>query len=157
MAINKGSRGGIRIDDAQMSYINNWEINFAGDVLDASAFGDDIRDRDFIPGLRNPTVTFSGYADITNTAQNTLVDYQKRGSTMSNVTVICAHERGDTSVRAAGWSGSGPITGLTVGTPVDGLAAFSGTVQISGGLTTYSFGGSVLEGLLLGDLVVGTT
>ena len=32
--------------------------------------------------------------------------------------------------------GDGVVTGLTISTPVDGLAAFSGTIQVDGGLTT---------------------
>lgn len=136
MAINKGWDGAILIGTDEISHINNWEIAFAGDALENTAFGDTVYDRSFQPGLRSHTVTFSGYTEDSNAAQDALLDEMKSTDEPTAVTVVCLHER--TTALKAGWTGSGVITGLTVGSPVDGLSAFSGTIQISGGLATYS-------------------
>lgn len=136
MAINKGWDGAILIGTDEISKMNNWEIAFAGDALENTAFGDTVYDRSYQPGLRSHTVTFSGYSEDSNAAQDALLDEMKSTDEPSIVTVVCLYER-TTGVKA-GWTGSGVITGLTVGSPVDGLAPFSGTIQITGGLATYA-------------------
>ena len=136
MAINKGWDGAILIGTDEISHINNWEVSFSGDALENTAFGDTVYDRSYQPGLRSHTVTFSGYTEDTNTAQDALLDEMKSTDEPSAVTVVLLHER--TTGSKAGWTGSGVITGLTVSSPVDGLSALSGTLQISGGLSTYS-------------------
>ena len=136
MAINKGWDGAILIGSNEIAHMNNWEISFSGDALENTAFGDTVYDRSFQPGLRSHTVTFSGYTEDTNAAQDALLDEMKSTDEPSAVTVVCLHNR--TTGAKAGWTGSAVITGLTVSSPVDGLSALSGTLQVSGGLSTYS-------------------
>lgn len=133
MAISKGWNGGIKIGTDTMAHINNWEISFSGDALENTAFGDTVYDRTYQPGLRAHTITISGYADPTaDTAQTALFAEMKSTDEPTAVTVVCLYDN-DTE---KGWTGSAVITGLTMGDPVDGLAPFSGTFQVSGGLST---------------------
>jgi len=136
MAINKGWDGAILVGTDEISHINNWEISFSGDALENTAFGDTVYDRSYQPGLRSHTVTFSGYCEDTDVAQDALLDEMRVTDEPTAVTVVCLHER-ETSQKA-GWTGSAVITGLTVGAPVDGLSPISGTLQVSGGLSTYA-------------------
>jgi len=143
MAINKGWDGAIYAGstaaDSEIVHINNWEIAFSGDALENTAFGDTVYDRGFQPGLRAHTITFSGYSDPADNSHDYLLDLQKTTTASALVYFKCAHLRSTQatgSSGAKGWDGKGVVTGLTIGTPVDGLAAFSGTVQITGGLST---------------------
>lgn len=146
MAISKGWDGAIYAGstaaDSEIVHINNWEISFSGDALENTAFGDTVYDRGFQPGLRAHTVTFSGYSDPTNNSHDYLLDLQAAGTESALVYIKAAYVRdtlagaSERSSGAHGWDGKGVVTGLTISTPVDGLAAFSGTVQITGGLST---------------------
>ena len=144
MAINKGWNGalyaGSTSADSELVYINNWELAFSGDALENTAFGDTVYDRGFQPGVRSHTLTFSGYSDPADNSHDYLLDLQKTTTANALVYVKAAYARStkgsSQSSKAKGWEGKGVVTGLTIATPVDGLAAFSGTVQIAGGLTT---------------------
>ena len=138
MAINAGWRGAILIGTDEIAQMNNWEISFSGDALENTAFGDTVYDRSYQPGLRSHSITISGYMEKSSgsTAQAALLNEMRSTDEPTAVTVVCLHNR--TTGAKAGWTGSAVITGLTVGIPVDGLAPFSGTFQISGGLSTYS-------------------
>ena len=67
MAISKGYEGtiyaGSSVSDSEIAHINNWEINFSGDALENTAFGDGVYDRTYQPGLRAHTISFSGYSE----------------------------------------------------------------------------------------------
>jgi len=119
--------------------------------LENTAFGNTVYDRGFEPGLRSHTITFSGYFNNEDAAQNTFLDYMKTTQESAIVTIQCFRDRDE-----PGWGGSAVITGITVGTPVDGLCAINGTLQISGGLREY-LSEAILEGAKIGELVVATT
>lgn len=135
MAIRKGYDGAVFVGttaaSSEMAHMNSWTLNFTGDALEATDFGDD--DRVFLPGMRNVTIDFAGYYESTQAAQEYLVDYMKGSATNTAVTVYCYYKR--TTARL-GFRGSGPITALTIGGAVDGLVPFSGSVQVSGGMST---------------------
>ena len=132
MAINKGWNGHITMGAAEMAQINNWEISFNGDALEKTSFTSIVKDRTFDPGLRSHTVTFSGYAEDTDTAQDALTDLMASGTANAVAAIHLIYDRATTK----GWQGSGIITNLTEGTPVDGLATFNGSFQVTGGLST---------------------
>jgi hypothetical protein len=114
--------------------MNSWSASITGDALEDTAFGD--KDRNYLPGMRTATVDFGGYYESSNTAQAALVNNFRSSVTNTAATIICLVNR--TTGAKSGWTGSGPITSLTVGGAVDGLVPFSGSVQISGGLSTYA-------------------
>jgi len=140
MAISKGWDGAIYAGstaaDSEIVSINNWEIAFSGDALENTAFGDTVYDRAYQPGLRAHTLSFSGYSDPTDNSHDYLLDLEAAGTESALVFFRAAYARDTTPSSASGWKGQGVVTGLTISTPVDGLAAFSGTVQITGGLST---------------------
>ena len=144
MAVSKGWDGAIyagsSVSDSEMVYMNNWEISFSGDALENTHFGDTVHDRTYQPGLRAHAISFSGYSDPTDNSHSYLLNLQRSGTEAKHVFFKAAYVR-DTyadsqTAKAHGWDGEGIVTGLTISTPIDGLAAFSGTVQISGGLAT---------------------
>ena len=133
MAISKGWNGEVKIGADVVGSMNSWEIAFSGDALENTAFGDTVYDRSYQPGLRAHTISISGYANPTaDTAQMALLTEMKSTDEPTAVTVVCLYDN-DTE---KGWTGSAVVTGLTIGAPVDGLAPFSGTFQVSGGLST---------------------
>lgn len=144
MAISKGYEGtiyaGSSVSDSEIAHINNWEINFSGDALENTAFGDGVYDRTYQPGLRAHTISFSGYSDPGDNSHSYLLNLQRSGTEAKHVFFKAAYVRdtySDSKTSGAkGWDGEGVVTGLTISTPVDGLAAFSGTVQVTGGLAT---------------------
>lgn len=134
MAIKKGWDGALYISTNEVAALNSWTINFTADALENTAFGAD--DRTYAPGLRNAVVDFAGYYTTTGTANVALTNNFRSTATNSLTTVTCLVNR--TAGSKSGWTGSGPITALTIGGAVDGLVPFSGSIQISGGLSTYS-------------------
>lgn len=134
MAIKKGWDGALYISTNEVAYLNSWTINWTADALENTAFGDD--DRAYTPGLRSAVIDFAGYYTTTGTANVALTNNFRATATNSLTTVTCLVAR--TTGSKSGWTGSGPITALTVGGAVDGLVPFSGSIQISGGLSTYS-------------------
>lgn len=144
MAINKGWDGAIYAGstaaDSEIVHVNNWEVAFSGDALENTSFSTSGKyDRNYQPGLRAHTLTFSGYSDPADNSHDYLLDLQKTTTASALVYFKVAHLRSTQasgSSGAKGWDGEGVVTGLTISTPVDGLAAFSGTVQITGGLST---------------------
>lgn len=138
MAINKGWDGALHVGStaasSEMLHINNWELSFSGDALENTSFGDTVYDRGFQPGLRSHTLTFSGYSDPGEVEHAYLLSLQKTTVASAKVSFGVHYDR----VTPKGWHGDGVVTGLTINTPIDGLAAFSGTIQIAGGVTTSS-------------------
>jgi hypothetical protein len=134
MAIKQGWDGAILIGSDELTNMNSWTINWAADALENTDFGD--KDRSYQPGLRNVTVDFAGNYESSDTAAYALVNNFKSTVTNTAVTLVCLVNR--TTGAKSGWTGSGPITALTVGGAADGLVPFSGSVQISGGLSTYA-------------------
>ena len=143
MAISKGWDGGIWISTAafgvstgaEIAHINSWEIGFNNDALENTVFGDTVYDRTYQPGLRSHTITFSGYTEAANAGQDIMLDEQRSGTEASLLKIAVLTER--VADARAGWWGEGVITGITIGTPVDGLSPMSGTLQVSGGLATF--------------------
>ena len=134
MAIKHGWDGALLVGGNEVAALNSWTINFTGDALEKTAFGDD--DRTYAPGLRSAAIDFSGYYTTTGTANVALTANFKSTATNTAATLICLVNR--TAGSKSGWTGSGPITALTLGGAVDGLVPFSGSIQISAGLSTYS-------------------
>lgn len=135
MAVRKGWDGALYVGttsaSSEVANLNSWTLNWTGDALEKTCFGQD--DRTYDPGMRSAVVDFAGYYESTNAAQKYFTDYMKGSATNTAVTVYCYYKR--TTARL-GFRGSGPITALTIGGAVDGLVPFSGSVQISAGMST---------------------
>jgi hypothetical protein len=134
MAIKKGWNGAILIGANEIGHMNSWSISWSADALEKTAYGD--KDRAYDPGMRSAVVDFAGYYESSNTAQAALVNNFRSSVTNTAATVVCLAHR--TTGAKSGWTGAGPITALSVGGAVDGLVPFSGSIQVSGGLSTYA-------------------
>ena len=138
MAISKGWNGAIKIGStaasSEMLNINSWELSLSGDALENTGFGASVYDRGYQPGLRAHTLSFAGYSDPIEIEHKYLLDLQKIGTEMAKVSFSVHFDR----ATPKGWHGDGVVTGLTISTPIDGLAAFSGNIQVTGGITTSS-------------------
>lgn len=134
MAIKQGWDGAILIGSDELANMNSWTINFAADALENTDFGD--ADRTYQPGLRNVTIDFAGSYESSDTAAYALVDNFISTNTNTAVTVVCLVN--NTTGTKSGWTGIGPITALTVGGAVDSLVPLSGSIQVSGGMSTYA-------------------
>ena len=134
MAIKKGWDGAVLIGNDSIAHMNSWTMAFAGDALEKTAYGD--KDRDYDQGLRTVTVDFAGYYASTNAAQLALTNNFRSSVANTAVTVRCLTHR--TTGAKSGFTGTGPVTALSIGGAVDGLVPLSGSVQISGGMSTYS-------------------
>ena len=136
MAISKGWNGAIKIGStaasSEMLNINSWELSLSGDALENTGFGASVYDRGYQPGLRAHTLSFAGYSDPAEVRHKYLLDLQKAGTEMAKVGFYVQYDRATTK----GWHGDGVVTGLTISTPIDGLAAFSGNIQVTGGVAT---------------------
>lgn len=135
MAIRNGWDGALYVGStsasSEVAHLNSWTLNWTGDALEKTSFGDN--DREYDPGMRSAVVDFAGYYESTNPAQKYFTDYMKTGATNTEVAVYCYYKR--TTARL-GFRGKGPITALTIGGAVDGLVPFSGSVQVSAGMST---------------------
>jgi len=133
MAIAKGWEGRIKVGstdgDTVMLHMNSWTLAFAGDALEATAFGN--KDRVYATGLRTGTVDFAGYYESSEARQKYMVDRMKAGSTNARYQVDCLY-----ATTPKGFTGEAILTALSIGGAVDGLVPFSGSFQVAGGIST---------------------
>jgi len=138
MAINLGKDGYIRLSSENVAHINTWELSIAADALETTAFGGGW-DRTYVPGLRGPTATFSGYYEDTDTGQYKTLSYLLSTGTPTTVTARLNYYRilkSATSTWYNGFAGTAVITGMTIGVAMEGLQTISGTLQFDGGIHT---------------------
>lgn len=129
MAINLGKDGSVISSGDTIGHINSWELSLAQDALETTAFGDGW-DRTYVPGLRSGTVTFSGYFEDTDTGQRNIF-YQ--GMSTRTPAVVALKLRYGV---ANGYEGNIVVTGVTIGSPMEGLQTFSASGQFTSGVST---------------------
>ena len=138
MAINQGKDGYVRLSSENVAHINTWELNIAADALEITSFSDGW-DRTYVPGLRGPTATFSGYYEDTDTGQYKGLSYLLSTGTPTTVTARLLYYRllkSATSTWYNGFAGTAVITGMTLGSAVEGVQTISGNLQFDGGIHT---------------------
>ncbi len=136
MAVNLGKDGYVTIDDKNILHINNWELTIPKDALETTVFGSTTPwDRTFVPGLRSPTATFSGYYEDTSTGQYSIVQLLMSTATPSTVDAQLLYYHPTTGTYA-GYAGTAVMTGITLGAPVEGIQPISANLQFSGGVHT---------------------
>lgn len=129
-----GKDGSVLIGAATAAHITDWELAVNQDALEKTAFGD-AYDRTYTPGLRGPVATINGYYGDTDVAQSALTALIH--STSTPATVTCVLLTNSTTGEKAGWTGSA-IPQLTIGAGADALMTISGTMQFTGGVSTYA-------------------
>lgn len=103
------------------SYVNNVDVSWEIDTPETTTFGKD--DRTYIAGLKNATISISGFWDSTldgviagQPGLSTLLDFEYG-------------PQGSTGVK---YSGDCILTSYNPGSPVDGVATFSADYQVTG-------------------------
>ncbi len=127
-----GKDGILLIGANEAANITDWELAINQDALEKTSFGDGY-DRTYIAGLRGPVATFNGFTD-TSVAQLALMALVH--STADPTTVTAVLLTNNTTGAKEGWTGSA-IPQLTFGAAADGIQTISGTLQFTGGLSTY--------------------
>ena len=145
MAIDKGWSGSILLGSSAkkttaIAQINEWSLDWSMDALEKTNFGSTY-DREYEPGLRTGTVSFSGYSEDSNNVQDYILDnFTATGgpypTTAVHVVLISGYAAATTNL--CGYKANALITGLTRGATPDGLQTFSGTLQLTGLISTYA-------------------
>ena len=128
-----GKDGLLLIGANTAANITDWELAVNQDALEKTAFGDGF-DRTYIAGMRGPVATFNGYTD-TSVAQLALMALVH--STADPTTVTAVLLTVGTTGAKQGWTGTA-IPQITLGAAADGIQTISGTLQYTGGLSTYA-------------------
>ena len=129
MAVNIGKDGSVISSGDTIANINTWELSLAQDALETSAFGGGW-DRTYVPGLRSGTVTFSGYFADDDTGQRNIFYQGMSTRTPAQVAIKLRH------AAANGFEGNIVVTGITIGSAVEGVQTFSANGQFNGGVST---------------------
>lgn len=129
MAIDRGWRGAVKVGATTLAQMTEWTLDMTMDALEKTNFGSTY-DREYEPGMRSFTCSFSGYSEDTDAAQHALL---AEGSTASGPAVVTLSLL---TSAANGFTGSAVITGMTRGAVADGLQTFSATAQFAGSLST---------------------
>ena len=120
MAETSGIKGDVNCTGADTS-VHNWTLSYAGDTLETTDFDDSSGGRSYIAGITNWSGSYDCYYDTGNT--------KVPGDTG---TIILRTTTGDSAL----FTGSIIITGMDVGTPVDGIATQNYTFRGTGALGT---------------------
>ena len=131
MAIDEGWDGSVVVGATTIAQMTEWTLEMTGDALEKTNFGSTY-DREFEPGLRSYTVSFSGYSEDTDAAQLALLAEMTTASAPAALTLKMLTDN-DTE---KGFTGSAILTGITRGATPDGLQTFSANAQITGLLST---------------------
>jgi len=119
MAELAGKGGDVTLANADNS-VYNWTLSYTADALETTDFDDSTGGRSYIAGLTG----WSGSFDCRYDANNTAVP----GAT-GNITLKMS------SGATVGWNGNIIITGMDIGTPVDGIVTQTYTFQGTGALS----------------------
>ena len=121
MAEVSGINGSVVFSSGNVS-VHNWTFSYTGDALETTDFDDSSGGRSFIPGI----TSWSGNYDCYYATGNVVVP----GDTGT------IYLRTTASTTVALFTGSIVITGMDVGTPVDGIVTQNYTFQGSGAVGT---------------------
>ena len=133
MAIDHGWDGSVAVGNTTVAKMTEWSLEMVGDALEKTCFGSTY-DREYAPGLRSKTVTFSGYSEDTDAAQRAVLAEFTTASLPAAVTLKLLTNNNAGSI--VGFTGSAILTGVTRGASPDGLQTFSANAQMTGRLTT---------------------
>jgi predicted secreted protein len=118
MARLVGKAGSVSIAASTVAGIKSWGINYTVGLLDATAF-DSVGEKEYVAGATDWSGTFEGYKD---------------GAPLTpGSSVACIFK--ESATEGQNWAGQAIITGISVGTPFDGLVTYAYTFQGTGTLT----------------------
>lgn len=142
MAFTAGKGYRVKIGTTEVSaYLSNVGMSLTKDALETTTFQDN--SRDYIEGLKNATVTLSGRWDgAGSTAIDQVLYDAYNNSSLVTVVLNPYGISGATtfSTSQPGYSGSMIVTSYEPSAAFDGVAQFSATLQISGGISRLTSG-----------------
>ena len=124
MATHHGKEGVITIGGTTLSNATGFTVDTTHDVVEDTALGDSMKS--FLVGRGTFTFSIDMNFDETDTGQTTMV----QGAELTFAFLPEGNESGDRK-----FSGTGIITGMSVGVPLDGVITRTVTGQGTGGLT----------------------
>ena len=120
MSAISGRYGSVTFADGQTT-IKSWSLNYTADLYDSTNFDDSTGGKSYVSGFTGWSGSFEGFYSTGNIAVP--------GSTG---TITLKSSTGT----AVAWNGSVIITGMDIGTAVDGLVTQSYNFQGTGALAT---------------------
>jgi hypothetical protein len=131
MAAVHGSNSYVTIDGDDVSiYLDTASLNKMVETAETTAFGDD--DKEFIPGLRDATLSIGGHWDAT---QDVFVADWDDGAVVECVVVPQGNTGGNVD-----YTFNAILTSYNVDMPVGGRVGWSATLQRSGATTRSTVG-----------------
>ena len=124
MATHHGKEGVVTIGGTTLGNATGFTVDTTHDVVEDTALGSSMKS--FLVGRGTYTATIDMNFDETDTGQTTMV----QGAELSFAFLPEGNASGDRK-----FSGSGIVTGMSVGVPLDGVITRTVSIQGTGGLT----------------------
>ena len=124
MATHHGKEGVITIGGTTLNNATGFTVDTTHDVVEDTALGDSMKS--FLVGRGTFTFSIDMNFDETDSGQTTMV----QGAELTFAFLPEGNESGDRK-----FSGTGIVTGMSVGVPLDGVITRTVSIQGTGGLT----------------------
>ena len=124
MATHHGKEGVVTIGGTTLGNATGFTVDTTHDVVEDTALGSSMKS--FLVGRGTYTASIDMNFDETDTGQTTLV----QGAELTFAFLPEGNASGDRK-----FSGSGIVTGMSVGVPLDGVITRTVSIQGNGGLT----------------------
>ena len=124
MATHHGKEGVLTIGGTTLGNATGFTIDTTHDVVEDTALGDSMKS--FLVGRGTFTASIDMNFDETDSGQTTMV----QGAELTFAFLPEGNESGDRK-----FSGTGIVTGMSVGVPLDGVITRTVSIQGTGGLT----------------------
>ncbi len=124
MATHHGKEGVVTVGGTAIGNVTGFTLDTTHDVVEDTSLGDS--NKSFLAGRGTFTASIDMNYDETNTQQASLL----QGSSLSFVFLPEGNSSGDES-----FSGTGIVTGMSVGVPLDGVITRTVSIQGTGGIT----------------------
>ena len=124
MATHHGKEGVVTIGGTNLGNATGFTVDTTHDVVEDTALGNSMKS--FIAGRGTFTASIDMNFDETDSGQTTMV----QGAELTFAFLPEGNESGDRK-----FSGTGIVTGMSVGVPLDGVITRTVSIQGTGGLT----------------------
>ena len=124
MATHHGKEGVLHVGGTAIGNATGFTVDTTHDVVEDTALGDSMKS--FLAGRGTFTASIDMNFDETDSGQTTMV----QGAELTFAFLPEGNESGDRK-----FSGTGIVTGMSVGVPLDGVITRTVSIQGTGGLT----------------------
>ena len=124
MATHHGKEGVMTVGGSTIGNLTGFTVDTTHDVVEDTALGDSMKS--FLAGRGTFTASIDMNFDETDSGQTTMV----QGAELTFAFLPEGNESGDRK-----FSGTGIVTGMSVGVPLDGVITRTVSIQGTGGLT----------------------